>query len=291
MSVEGNPSPEIPELFPGVAPEMPEAAPADTPGEDDGDETPPLQGESWLPDSLKGNDYLKGYKSADEALGELAALKEARSKGDMGEFVRITEDPAALEKVYSKLGKPESAEKYAFERPEGFDDAVDPDKVAEFTKLAHEANFTQSQYEKVMGFVGELANRQEDVLASNAEVLVTLWGPEDSPQFKESQKLAVIGYNTLKDPVVMQAVKDNPEIASHPAFLNTLKYIGQQVKDDVPAKSTVAEGGTFNSPTVVTKISDFRAKNAAAISDPMHPEHARKTAELLSLYSEKAGIA
>lgn len=290
MSVDTNPATEMPELFPGTEPEVPESAPVEAPGGDDGDETPPEEGESWLPESLKGNEFLRGYRSADEALGELAALKEARSKGDMGEFVRITEDPKQLEQVFTKLGKPASPDKYGFEKPEGFDDKVDPEKLAEFTKLAHEANFTQKQYEKVMGFVSDLAERQEDILASNVEGLTSIWGPEDSAQFKDNQKLAVLGYNTIKDPVVMQAVKETPEVATHPAFLNILRYIGQQVKDDVPAKSTTADGAMFNTPNPATKIEDFRAKYGAAIRDPMHPEHSTRLAQLIDLHTEKSGL-
>lgn len=252
---------------------------------------------AWLPESLAGNPYLSSYESAEAALTELASYKEARDKGGFGDLVKLSDDPADVANVYAKLGKPESADKYDFkfsnEAPEGI---FTEDEVKAFKDFAHESNFTQSQYEKVMDFATKLAlaniESQEDVVLSNLDALTKIWGNENAPSFSENQRLAQKAYNTFADPETLEHFKGNDSLSTDPYILNMLAKIGRQLENDVPATSTVPSSKTFGEPVDPKRtIEAFREANKAILNNPRHPDHPAAWKQWLNLHAQKNGIA
>lgn len=259
--------------------------------------TKAASGDPWLPESLKGNEFLSGYASADEALKELADLKQARATGNMSDFIKLSDDPADLAKVYAKLGRPEAADKYEYAKPETLPEERAPAKeqLEAFNKIAHDANLTQKQYEAVMGHYNQLAEAQEvqaeDRLAANMQELEKRWGSAESPTFKMNQKMAVAGYNALQDPFVLEYAKNNPEWATNPATIEVLAHFGRNMQSDDPAKTTTSESRTFSgNASVENEIVAFKKQYRGALDSPNHPENARRYNELVGLYAKKANV-
>lgn len=141
----------------------------------EGNEKPAWMGQ--LPADLKADEELSKYKT----IGELAkSLKELNGK--LAGSVKIPTKESKPEEVaafLTALGRPESAEKYEFEKPmlpEGVN--LDKTREADFRKMAHDLGLTQQQASAL--FKSEV----ENALTNRRSALDTLKRKSDEAEAK-----------------------------------------------------------------------------------------------------------
>lgn len=140
----------------------------------------------------------KGYKSFDDVA---KAAQSAESK--LGSSVAMPKEDAPKEewdKFYTRLGRPETADKYEFSRPEGLPETLPWDSEGEqaLKTWAFEAGIPPKQAQTVLnGYAKMQAARAEAAQAAQAEAvsvthaeLTKEWGPTDSEGFKQKHQLA-----------------------------------------------------------------------------------------------------
>ena len=257
---------------------------------------PAPQPKEWIPESFKDNEYLSDYSSVEDVLKEFTDLKEARANANMDDFVKLSDDPKDIQNLYSKLGKPESPDKYEYTKPEGVDERFIPkdEELKAFNELAYEANFTQDQYNKAMEYVNQLSQQGQEALdakfTNNLEALTKEWGAPESPGFVDNQKYAQAAYNAFADEATKEYFKNNPEVATDPKVLGMLAKIGRELEVDIPNKSDSAASKSFQGTDPVKDIKDFRAKHAEALNNKNHEEHKQRHKELFALYAKKNNV-
>lgn len=186
---------------------------AETPAGNPPPQTPPADngsatggGNSWLSGLSEGNRKLaetKGWtapESADKVLSSYAELERMQ-----GESLRMPKPDAAPDEwknFYSKLGRPESPDKYEFKRPENLPaDIAYSDDLAKAAKpWMHEAGLNPKQAQQVHDkFVGYAAQQEQARKAAIVQAVEQThddlirdpeWGPKDSETFKTKYALA-----------------------------------------------------------------------------------------------------
>lgn len=162
-------------------------------------------GGSWLDGLSEGNRQLatnKGWttpESLDKAFTSYSELEQR-----IGQSVALPKPDASPDewnKFYSRVGRPESADKYEFKRPENLPaDLPYDDNLAKASKAwMFEAGATPGQaqvmHDKFMGYVAEqqqaARERVKAAVEASHDQLVKDWGgPTDSAPFKEKLALA-----------------------------------------------------------------------------------------------------
>lgn len=219
-----------------------------------------------IPESFRDNPAFEG-KKVDDVLNEYLKYKEVVDTHEKNGLVRLPSEeaqPEEVEQFYRKLGKPETPAEYGFKAPEGWPEGLDysDERAAAFAEMAHRHNLSAAQANGLFGDFHEMVKSEfaanqtakEDVLVSNIETLEKEWGPSDGEKFAAERNNALRAFNTVADPDLAAAFKENPEIASNPLVLKTLARLGARMKSD-------------SVPTLVDDIprSTFTADSPAAI--------------------------
>lgn len=247
---------------------------------------------TWLSGLSEGNRKLaetKGWTAPehlDKAFTSYAELEKMQ-----GESLRIPAPDAAKEEVdkfYSKLGRPETADKYEFKRPDNIPaDMPYNDDLAEAAKpWMHGAGLSTKQAQQMHdGFQGYMAEQQTAYQANVAksvetthDSLVKEWGPKDGEKFKTELTLAdrAISKLGLLDTFKKAGLVLPDGSLTDPQIAKAMAAVGVQFKEDTiddkggggggenPFKRDA--GGKIVSPTAISaliKSDPERAKRMA----------------------------
>lgn len=203
---------------------------------------PPGQSD-WRPEEFRSEKSLESFKATDgETLvpvpkGLVKSFVEAQKM--IGGSVRIPKDdapPEEWEKFYSKVGRPESPDKYEIAKPnlpEGM--AWDEDLVKSMSATAHKLGLTKKQLngllESYNGHQAEKFNKFSlDVDKERNETLAALekdWGPN----LKKNVAMAA-GVVLRYGGVDLQAALDKAGMGNNPALVRALAKIGYALGED-----------------------------------------------------------
>jgi hypothetical protein len=124
-------------------------------GEGEGGGNNQSEAQPWLtsvPEPLRGHEAFKGLAKQSDVFQKFVDLTE-KSKGSVtipGE--KATDEEKAA--FYQKLGRPESAEKYSFSKPEGLPEDVPYSTELEtaFKQMAHKINLSDAQAKELFNW-------------------------------------------------------------------------------------------------------------------------------------------
>lgn len=151
-------------------------------GEQQGGEPPVSGGENWVEsiqnEELRGMIEKKGYKTPEdvaEAYRNMVKL-HGRSPDVIG-LPDSDDDADGWNQVYSRLGRPDTPDNYAYEAPEGLD--VNEDYLNAIRAKAHEVGISQKQFEALAaandGFIRQtLESQQKESSELNEEQIAAL---------------------------------------------------------------------------------------------------------------------
>lgn len=230
-----------------------------------------------MPEDIKGvvsakkwsgiSDVVKSYKELESYVGG------AKNKLNIPEQL----DDAAVNTIYSRLGRPEAPDKYEFK----YDNAplpLDEQLLTNFKQFAHQKNLTNAQFQEVVKFqvdamaeAQRLANEQETKSQQEAvEALKKEWKENYDGNFKKAKETA--GKLGILEDLEGLGLADNP------STIKMLMKINSQLSEDVlkPKDSTS---------TKITKEQELKELMASdAMKNRMHPDHKRAHARFLELH-------
>lgn len=227
-------------------------------------------GKTLLPDILKSYKNLETAFGADKAGRTLLLPKDGNDK-------------EALDLIYSRLGRPENAEKYQYTPPQGVTPEADLVKMSK--EMAFEAGLNQKQYEawyqKWDGFVAEKggATEQEKLakLAEEQTALSKEWGAKDGPAWarktalgqKAAQKFGLVNGEGKS---IIDALENS---FGYAATMKFMASIGEQMTESA-GPDDAGKGGFGMTPVEAKQAYGQRQLDKewmAALTDRTHPGH------------------
>lgn len=250
-----------------------------------------------LPEDLRQNEGLKKYLDAEGKIDPLVL-----AKGYLGAQALLGKDRIVIPKegdqqswdeVYTKLGRPETPDKYELKRPElpeGMQ--YDEEKEKFLRQFAHKNGWNQQQtanayetlfkdrYDEAMAWQKELATRREDGLREMTREL----GPAgvESNNRAADVAMAEFGNDNLKAKLTAAGLQHDPDILR--VFGKIGKTLLGEDKLRGPAQSTPQ-----SKQELASELAAFRSQHNAALFDKQHPEHQTRVRQLTDLNNRMFG--
>lgn len=237
-----------------------------------------------LPDDLKGNPGISKYQSLEELArghvnaNDLIGRKRAMPGDDA--------TPTEWEQYYTDRGRPESADKYTFARPEDFPQEIwSPELEKSYRELAFKYGLNQKEMEGLgKEFVGAQANLIKQIVANETaqreQVVKELkgkWGDKYDERIKDADLL--LKNIADRNPKVAEALVKKDPVFSHPALVELMVELGQAFKD-----SDFVTGGVHLSPALQEERA--RLMGTEAYQTTTHPDHLAVVAKVKMLYAQ-----
>lgn len=249
-------------------------------------ETPP----DWftqLPEEIRSEGALKQFKDIGSLAKSYVHLNKKRN-----DALAVPGDdakPEEIEQFYSKLGRPESPDKYDLKLPEG--SMMKVEGIAPFKEIFHKAGLTPKQAQNILeAYDGQVKASLDMQKKANAEALSALqveWGGEYNKRIAAAQAaVKEFGDDSLT------AYLEESGLGNHPMVIRLMSKIGESlVEHQIVGQSSGAMG---------VSPSQIQAEIAKIEGNPIlrqrnHPERDQlinRRNELYSaLYPQEAGTA
>ena len=248
----------------------------------------------WLesiPEEYRDKPAFTKYKSLDEFAKGYDNVNKM-----VGNSVRIpTEDSndEEINEFYSKLGRPESGDKYSYERPEmpeGVPYSEDAEKA--FFQLAHSKGLTQDQASSILDYYNQFTvnstidqKREADELYAKGEAdLKKVWGIKGYENNVAIAQRAVREYGDEE----LDKLLTETNLGNNPAVIKAFYKIGSKLQEAKPLDSDY--NSSFLDKSQATSEIDGMIKNKNhkfhdAYWDTKHPEHKEALAYRDRLYN------
>lgn len=238
---------------------------------------------------------IADYKGVDGLVKSHAHLQKMLG-GNEKTLLRMPQDPAdekAWSEFYTKLGRPESPDSYAFDAPEGVELdklGLSEDAMKELREVAHKNGITGTQATELFQW---FARTQHNAMTQSEEQLnhaiqdaekklKSEWGNAYDDNVSAMQRaLREWGSDELAQ------VLDQTGLGNHPALANVLAEAGKLLREDTTA---VSGGGGQGGPSTPKQAqAQIAAKMAdpefyKRLTDPNHPGHELAMRERDELY-------
>lgn len=234
---------------------------------------------AMLPEELRGEGVFANHQS----VGDLAKsyVSAAKMVGlDKGTLMSIPrgDDEKAWGEVYSKLGRPESADKYSLDAYKEM--AAEP-VLKEWANVFHELGFNQKQVDATLGkFFGQ-ANSAKEAQKAEMDAKFQEWDAtvtKDLGLAKDRKLTAAI--NTLENAAgtdeILAHIEAYPEAFRHPLMVKALVNLADKTGE---SSVLLADGRTTNgalSPADAQQQLSALKSNPEymnAMRDKAHPQH------------------
>ena len=256
--------------------------------------------EHWttsLPEGLRDSGSLKRYESAEAAhRGYLDLEKKMAGNPDTLLHIPQDDDSEGWSKLFSKLGRPDSHEKYTFPKPENTDpDDIDEIMESQLAQGFHAANLTVKQAEQLYNVLmsadeDQLTRLKGEVQKKNDASTAALkaeWGPDYEKNLGLSQRAFGLFPERLQTLVAESGFTGDID------YIKVFHKFGQFLGEDGTAGGAGGTGGFggMSKETADVKLAEFRGdkEKIAALTDPKSLGHQAAKAEWEALNLAKVG--
>lgn len=255
--------------------------------------TPTPTEQDWragLPEDLRAEKSLESFKSVSDVAKGFIETKKM-----MGSAIKLPKADAPdteWEPIYSRLGRPESADKYEFKRPENLPEGMtyQEDLEKNFKEQAHKLGFNNRQAQGLLDwFSGSQVEKfKEQKAAQEASIgeLKKEWGGD----YDKNLGLAQRAFKELGDEKTAKYLIDSG-IGNDPALLRLFAKAGGLLGE---APFIVGEPHTeaSDADALEVKIHEITSNPKHAYSDPNAPYRARMAAaeEVLRMREKLAAM-
>jgi len=207
-----------------------------------------------LPDAHKQNPNFAQFKEAPLVWDRFDSLLKAE-----GSMVTIPGEQATDEEraaFYSKLGRPETADKYTFTKPADLPEGVpySPEVEAAFKAQVHKLGLTdaqaKAQWDWYFGMSKEgFAKQQQAEQQANEAAINSLKDEWKGDEFKVNSELAARAFKKFggEKPEVAKFIEETKvnglALGNHPIFLRVFAAIGKAIADDSMSAGGRSGGG------------------------------------------------
>jgi len=189
--------------------------------------------------------------------------------------------------VYSKLGRPETADGYKFNLPE--DQKVDENGLKVFADHAHKLGLLPNQAEGMVKFYNEMQANQTKEQDSTAlaarqkavDELRTEWGQAYKQKVDQANNVVA----SVFPPGFMSTnLADGTKLGDHPAVIKAFADLASKMGED---KIVQADGPTYLTPKQIDKEIATLQQPGSAYWDKNHPNHKIAVEEVQALFEQK----
>ena len=217
---------------------------------------------SSLNDELKNNPTIQNIKDLESAANTLVHQQKM-----IGSRIPIPKTDEERAELYTKLGRPETSEKYNFAIPETHSKFFNEEQVKQFKNVAHQIGLNNDQAKALIDFQVksvdfENQRRNSEMTLgkkSTEEALHKEWGYDYDNKVRAAQR----AMSVYADEELIQLL--DTEAGNHPSVVKLFARLGEDITEDM-AKNTQ------NNKLAVSPI-DAKADIAKIYSDAKHPYH------------------
>lgn len=252
-----------------------------------------LRSDSSLADIKDVESLAKSYINGQKMLGSSVRIpSEDASAEAKDSFYKSLENVQGVARIdsedksdlYNKLGRPESAEDYKINTPEGIE--LNNDRLSKYAEAAHKAGLSNTQFNDLVQV--QLAEAQAEAEAATASFeageksLKEAWGKAYEGRIEEARAAA----NTLgeKNPEAMQALL-NSEAANNPVVMQAFYELAQAMKESGALSPTSSgNAGGLTPDEAQAQIEEIRMNKAHPYHNHRDPGHAAAVEKVNKLY-------
>ena len=217
---------------------------------------------SSLPEELRNDATLQNIHDVESAAKTLIHQQKM-----MGSRIPIPKTDEEKGELYSKLGRPETSDKYELTIPQELGNFFPEANMNEFKNIAHQIGLNNEQANALIEFQAkaiqnDMANEGSRLAVGKEETEAALkqeWGLEYDKNVRAAQRaLQVYG-----DPEIVELM--NTEAGNHPAVVKLFARLGKEVTEDM-AQNT-------QNNTLASSPLDAKAEIETIFADAKHPYH------------------
>ena len=217
---------------------------------------------SSLNDELKNNPTIQNIKDLESAANTLVHQQKM-----IGSRIPIPKTDEERAELYTKLGRPETSEKYSFTIPETHSKYFNEEQVNQFKNVAHQIGLNNDQTKALIDFQVksidfEQQRRDSDMTLgkkNTEEALHKEWGYDYDNKVRAARRaMSVYADNELTELL-------DTEAGNHPAVVKLFARLGEDITEEM-AKNTQ------NNKLAVSPI-DAKGDIQKIYSDAKHPYH------------------
>jgi phenylalanyl-tRNA synthetase alpha subunit len=217
---------------------------------------------SSLTDELKNNPTIQNIKDLESAANTLVHQQKM-----IGSRIPIPKTEEEKAELYTKLGRPETSEKYNFTIPETHSKYFNEEQVNQFKNVAHQIGLNNDQTKALIDFQVksidfEQQRRDSDMTLgkkNTEELLHKEWGYDYDNKIRAAKRaMSVYADNELIDLL-------DTDAGNHPSVVKLFARLGEDITEEM-AKNTQ------NNRLAVSPI-DAKADIAKIYADAKHPYH------------------
>jgi len=254
-----------------------------------GEGTGTVDWKSSLSEDIRTHPSMEKFKTPEDVAKSYIEIQKVVGKDKV---VLPTKDstPEEISEFYSKIGRPESFDKYNV--PELGDDVkplMSESRLETFKQIAFENGITEAQFAKLVeGYANDtkvamdsFAEQQELETKKQLSALMQEWGPK----MEENQALSKKAIRAFTDDAkLIESIEKNP------GLVKVFAQVGQAMSND----SLVNKGTTM----LTVSKAEMQAEIGKAISgdkdsaywNAMHPEHKETKQKITEYYRKIAEI-
>lgn len=215
-------------------------------------------------DSEKELKQLERYESPEQIWRKARELERRMSSGEFRTTLRKDATPQEVTQWRKDNGVPEKAEDYKITMPTGKNPPKDDDAfLAAFRKDAHEANYTQAQFDRAVGtFYGEVARQIEATTEAEKKLeqaaedkLRQEWGSDYRVNKAMAEALLSRAPKGFRDRFMNGYLDDHTPIKASP---EAWKWLVQLEREINPAATVVPGAGGDLGKTIDAELTQLR---------------------------------
>ncbi len=241
---------------------------------------------STLSEDLKNDPTLSNFKDV-ESLAKTVVHQQKL----LGSKIPLPKTDEERNELYTKLGRPETADKYEVTIPNDMEHFMPKEDISQFKNVAHKIGLNNEQVNALMEFQvsatknamdnqGNVLNQEKE---QSIEALKKEWGYEYDKNVRAAQRaLNVYGDNEL------QKLLSETSAGNNPAVIKFLATIGKEVTEDM-AQNTTNNRLATSPLDAKEEINNVMADPKHAYFDPSHPNHNIAVEKMRQLHEKVYG--
>ena len=219
-----------------------------------------------LPDELKSEKSLESFKGVDAL-----AKSYVEAQKYIGGAVKLPKADAPAEeweKVYARLGRPETPDKYEFKRPEVPENVTDDEEMeTAFKGMAHKAGLSTRQAQQLLEQYNEMQVKRLQSFTGKMEEGVASLKKEWGTNFDKNIGVASRAVKELGGDELTGLLNETG-LGNHPVLIKFFSKLGEQMQEDTVIMGDQPEPTSSNADAIQLKLDAIR-------KDKNHPYNSR----------------
>lgn len=212
-----------------------------------------------LPEDIRGEESIKNFKDvADLTKGFIETKKLV---GNATKIPKADAKPEEWDTFYSKLGRPESPDKYDFKLPEGI--TADEALMKEFRTAAHASGLQPRQAQGLLDWFNKNQGERMASYTKTMEEGVGKLKGEWGGKFDEKLSVASRAVKELGGDELISLLEETG-LGNHPTLVKFFAKLGESTMEDKIIVGDTSSGDQQSKDAILMKIAEIQ-------NDPKHP--------------------